>query len=153
MKRPQKYDEISTHILTHLSKVNSVQEACAKCFAVQVHIKIWSLSNHIKKWKKEHQTLSFQFSINKSSILVFLFCFFMCCARFQILICKPQSIYCKLLLLSWFLKKLPSLISDISHFRTKSFFWKPEKDTHVLENVFLPCTCVDATRVHKVAFW
>ena len=39
-----------------------------------------------KKWNKEHQTLSFQFFINKCSILMFLFCFFMLIARFQILI-------------------------------------------------------------------
>ena len=39
------------------------------------HIKIWNLANHMKKWNKEHQTLSFQFFINRSSIFIFLFCF------------------------------------------------------------------------------
>ena len=34
------------------------------------YIKIWNLGNHMKKWSKEHQTLSFQFFINTSSILM-----------------------------------------------------------------------------------
>ena len=40
-------------------------------------IKIWNLKITWKKWNKEHQTLSFQFFINKSSILMF-FGFFSC---------------------------------------------------------------------------
>ena len=41
------------------------------------HVKIWNLANHRnKKWNKEHQTLSFQFFINKSSILMFFVLFF-----------------------------------------------------------------------------
>ena len=40
------------------------------------HIKIWNLANHMKKWNKEHQTLSFQFFTNKSSILMFFVLFF-----------------------------------------------------------------------------
>ena len=55
-----------------------------------------------KKWNKEHQTLSFQFFINKSSILMFLFCFFVWFARFQILSSEPESIWLKLLVLSCF---------------------------------------------------
>ena len=35
------------------------------------HIKIWNLENHKKKQNKEHQTLRFQFFINRSSILMF----------------------------------------------------------------------------------
>ena len=40
------------------------------------HIKIWNLANHMKKWNKEHQTLSFQFFINDSSILMPFVLFF-----------------------------------------------------------------------------
>ena len=39
-------------------------------------IEIWNLTNHMKKWNKEHQTLSFQFFINKSSILMLFVLFF-----------------------------------------------------------------------------
>ena len=56
-----------------LSKVNSVQEACAKCFAVHI-LKFEILQITWKRWIKEHKTLSFQFFINRSSILMF-FCF------------------------------------------------------------------------------
>ena len=52
-------------------KVNSVQEACAKCFAVHI-LKFEILQITWKKWSKEYQTLSFQFFINKYSILMFL---------------------------------------------------------------------------------
>ena len=54
------------------------------------HIEIWNLANHMKKeWNKEHHTLSFQFFINKSSILMFFVLFFMWFARFKILISEP----------------------------------------------------------------
>ena len=53
----------------------------------------------MKKIYKAHQTLSFQFFTNRFSI--FMFCFFMWFARFQIIISEPQSIWCKLLVLSW----------------------------------------------------
>ena len=82
------------------SKVNSVQEACAKCFLVHI-LKFEILQITWKKLNKEHQTLSFQFFTNKFSILMFLFCFFMWFARFQILLSEPQSIWRKLLVLSW----------------------------------------------------
>ena len=62
------------------------------------HIKIWNHTNHMKKIKKELRTLSFQL------YLVFwclLSCFFMWFARFQILICESQSIWRKLLVVSW----------------------------------------------------
>ena len=64
------------------------------------HINIWNLANHMKKWNKEHQTLSFQFFTNKFSIFLFLICLFMWFAWFQILICELQSIRHKVLLLS-----------------------------------------------------
>ena len=83
-----------------LSKGNSVQEACAKCFAVHIlEFEIFQIT--WKKWNKEHQTFSFQFFINRSSIWCFLFCFFMWFTRFQILISEPQCIWRKLLVLSW----------------------------------------------------
>ena len=94
-------------------KVNSVQEACAKCFAVHI-LKFEILQITWKKWNKEHQTLSFQFFINKSSILMFFVLFFMWFARFQILICEPQSIWRKILVLSWlyFYKMKVSMFSQ-----------------------------------------
>ena len=85
-----------------LRKVNSVQEACAKCFAVHIFKFEILPTTWEKKLSKEHQILSIQFFINISSILMFfvLFCFFMRFARFQILICEPQSIWRKVLVLS-----------------------------------------------------
>ena len=80
-------------------KVNSVQEAFAKCFAVHI-LKFEILQIIWKKWNKEHQTLSFQFFINKSTILMLLISFLMWFARFQNSICEPQSIWHKLLILS-----------------------------------------------------
>ena len=52
------------------SKVNSVQEACAKCFAVHI-LNLKSCKSNEKKWNNGHQTLSFQFFINRSCILMF----------------------------------------------------------------------------------
>ena len=77
-------------------KVKSVQEACAKCFAVHI-LKFEILQITWRKWNKEHQTLSFQFFINKSSILMLFVLFFMWFARFHILICEPQSIWANFL--------------------------------------------------------
>ena len=91
MKKPSK---------SKLLKVNSVQETCAKCFAVHI-VKFEILEITWKKWNKEHQTLSFQFFISRFSILMFFVLFFMWFARFQISICEPQSIWRKLLVLSW----------------------------------------------------
>ena len=63
-------------------------------------ILIWNLANRVKKKiKNTYHTLGFQFFIKKLWHLVFGFSMWF--ARFQILICKPQSILCKLLLLSW----------------------------------------------------
>ena len=73
-----------------------MQETCAKCFAVHI-LKFENLQITWKKWNNDHQTLSFQFFINKSSILMFFVSF----ARFQILICEPRSIWRKFLVQSW----------------------------------------------------
>ena len=54
------------------SKVNSEQEACAKCFPVHI-LKFEILQITWKKWNKEHQTLGFQFFTNTASRLMFLF--------------------------------------------------------------------------------
>ena len=72
--------QLHKHIYTRLDqfffiKVNSVQEACAKCFAVHI-LKFEILQITWKKWNKEHQTLSFQFFTNKFSILMFFVLFF-----------------------------------------------------------------------------
>ena len=56
-------------------KVNSVQEACDKCFAVHI-LKFEILQITWKKWNKEHQTLSFQFFTNRFSISMFFVLFF-----------------------------------------------------------------------------
>ena len=80
-------------------KVNSVQEACVKCFVVHI-LKFEILQITWKKMKQS--TLSFHFFINKSSLLMlFILVFFMWFERFQILVCEPQSIWRKLLVLSW----------------------------------------------------
>ena len=60
-------------------KVISVQEACAKCFAVHIS-KFEILQITWKNWSKEHQTLSFQFFTNRSIILmVFVLLFHVVC--------------------------------------------------------------------------
>ena len=56
-------------------KVNSVQEAFAKCFAVHI-LKFEILQITWKGWNKEYQTPSFQFFTNRLSILMFLVLFF-----------------------------------------------------------------------------
>ena len=58
-----------------MCKVNSVQEACTKCFAVHL-LKFEIMQITWKKLNKEHQSLSFQFFINKSNILMFFALFF-----------------------------------------------------------------------------
>ena len=58
---------VCTWILTTLVKVNSVQEACIKCFAVHL-LKYEILQITWKKWNNEHQTPSFQFFTNRSNV-------------------------------------------------------------------------------------
>ena len=66
------------------------------------HNKIWNLTNQLKKNEtKNIRLLVFSFSSINLSFWCFLFRFFMWFARFQILICEPQSIWCKFLVLSW----------------------------------------------------
>ena len=48
--------------------------------------KVWNLANHMKKWSKKHQTLSFQFFISKSSILMLFVLFFH-------VVCKISNFY------------------------------------------------------------
>ena len=47
------------------------------------YIKIWNLANHMKKkWNKEDQSLSFQFFINKISMLIcYVLCFHVVCKK------------------------------------------------------------------------
>ena len=71
-------------------KVNSVQEACAKY-----------CKSHEKNERKNIRPLVFSFLPIDLAFWCFLFCFFMWFARFQISICEPQSIWSKLLVLSW----------------------------------------------------
>ena len=48
--------------VVEMCKVNSVREACVKCFAVHI-LKFKILQITWKKWNQEHQTLVFQFLI------------------------------------------------------------------------------------------
>ena len=70
--------------------VNSVQDAHAKCFCGS-HFRIWNLANNMKKQNKKHQNAK---DINESDVFILF-------ARFQISICELQSIWRKLLVLSW----------------------------------------------------
>ena len=54
--------------------------------------------------KKNNRLLVFSFLSINLAFGSFLFCFFIWFARFQILIFEPQSIWCKLLVLSWLWK-------------------------------------------------
>ena len=99
-KTPKRHFEVNWPLVS-LLKVNSVQEACAKCFAVLI-LKFEILQITWKKWNKKHQTLSFAFFTNRFSFLMLVFVlFFMWFVRFQILISEPQIIWQKLLVLSW----------------------------------------------------
>ena len=81
-------------------KVNSVQEACATCFAVHI-LKFEILQITWKNETKNIRLLVFSFSIITLVFWCFLFHFFMWFGRFQILICEPESIWRKFLVLSW----------------------------------------------------
>ena len=81
------------------ASVNSVQEACAKCFVY--HISIFEILQIT--WKNETKSikpLAFSFSPINLAFFLFLICLFMWFAWFQILICELQSIRHKVLLLS-----------------------------------------------------
>ena len=80
-------------------KVNSVQEAFAKSFAVHIS----KFENLQITWKrtKNMRLLVFSFSPMDLVFWCFIFCLFKWLAQFQILIGEPQSIWQKLLVLSW----------------------------------------------------
>ena len=82
-------------------KWNSVQEGCAICFAVH----LWKFEILQTTWRNKTKNIKSAKSIGeklKTKGLMFFVSFFsMWFARFQILICKPQSIWRKLLVLSW----------------------------------------------------
>ena len=73
-----------------VSKVNSVQEPCAKCFAVHI-LKFEIYSYHMKKKQKNW----------KLQVWCSLFHFFHVICKISNLICEPKSIWHKLLVLSW----------------------------------------------------
>ena len=81
-------------------KVNSVKEACAKCFVVHI-LKFETLQITWKNQTKNIRPLVLSFSTIDLAFWCILSCLFMWFARFQILISEPQSIWCKLLVLSW----------------------------------------------------
>ena len=100
-------------------KVNSVQEACAKCFAVHI-LRFEILQIAWNKWNKQHQTLIFQFFTNRFNILR---CVFFC---FQIFLkSEAKSIWHKLLVLSWLYLASPLLCSRFEfQFESKLELWK-----------------------------
>jgi hypothetical protein len=67
----------------HFTKVKTIQEACAKCFAVQI-LKFEILQITWKKWYKEYQILSFHFSL----INIAFWCFFFLCFH---VVCKISN--------------------------------------------------------------
>ena len=70
------FENISHFFLNYVvCKVNSVHEACVKCFEVHI-LKLEILQITWKKWNEKHQFLSFQFLTNRFSILVFLLQYF-----------------------------------------------------------------------------
>ena len=75
------------------------------------HIKIWNLSN------KKHQNARFIDEKLKTKNLFLLF--FTRFARFKILIREPQSIWHKLLLLSWLYHNLKLMFCDQTCFMSK----------------------------------
>ena len=60
-----------------------------------------SCKSHSKNETKNIRLLVFSFSSINWAFWCFLFCFFMWFALFQILLCEPQSIWRKLLVMSW----------------------------------------------------
>ena len=66
------------------------------------HIKIWNLANHMKKQDNKHQNTRYNWKLR---VWCSFFIFFMWFVWFQILICEPQSIFRKLLVLSWLYKR------------------------------------------------
>ena len=83
-----------------LSKVNSAQEACAKCFVV--HVSKFEIPQITWKNRKNHiKTLDLFMKNWKLWVWCSLLHFFVWFVRFQILICEPQSICLMLLVLSW----------------------------------------------------
>ena len=70
------------------------------------HIKIWNIANHMKKTKQKHQNAKFIVEkLETKGVMFFVSFFFKWFTRFQILTCEPQSIWRKLLLLSWLYAK------------------------------------------------
>jgi hypothetical protein len=81
-------------------KVNSVKEACVNCFAVHL-LKFEILQTAWKNKTKNIKMLNLLMKKWKLRVWCSVFHFFMWFARFQISICEPQTIWCKLLALSW----------------------------------------------------
>ena len=124
-------------------KVSSVQEACAKCFAVHI-LKVEILQITWKKWNKEPPNLSFQFFTNRFSILTFLALFFMWFVKFQILVSEPQSIWCQLLVYQ--IPLYISIIEEVFFFlfihslREKNPNATAEEIEHILDGNMCRCT-------------
>ena len=88
------------------------------------HINIWNVANHMKKTKtKNIKMLDLLMKKWKLWVWCFLFIFFMWFARFQILICEPQSIWRKLLVVSW-LYQPRSFLKFIHLFHSASVLYR-----------------------------
>ena len=70
---------LAQHIETrdfHISPATFLNAYVITTYNTVKDSKIWNLANYIKKWNKEHHTLSFPFFINKSSALMLFVLFF-----------------------------------------------------------------------------
>ena len=95
-----KWVQFHSEVWSFHIKVNSVQEACAKCFAVHI-LRFEILQTTWKNKTKNIKLLDLLTKNWKLRVWSSLFYFFLWFARFQILICEPQSIWRKSPVLSW----------------------------------------------------
>ena len=92
-----KLSESSLPFWSRRDKVNSVKEAGAKCFAVHT-LKFEILHTTWKNKAKQHENDE---KLKSKGLMYFVSFFFMWFGRYQILTHEPQSIWRKLLPLSW----------------------------------------------------
>ena len=109
-------------------------------------IKIWNLVNQMKKQNKKHQNARSIDEKLKTDVLCFIF--FIWFARFQILICEPQSILRKLLVLSTY-----TLIRK-HNFKTNSEFKRFFKQSdHFEKEITNKHTMIIAKKLYIIRFY
>ena len=127
------------------SKNKDVVQQCS--FQKLWKILLWNLAKHMKKWNKEHQTLSFPFFINKSSILMHFILFFRVVCKISNFnmwtvthlarVCKnPMSFGKSFLYLVDFIDTRHSLLVQLTIWLAKSYNFKRLK---VYEIMFTTC--------------